>query len=48
MAIVTDATLGASAFWLGTQTGAGGTATLASSFFSRSQTTGIVANPNIQ
>jgi hypothetical protein len=26
---VTDATLGASGFWLGTRTGAGGTATLA-------------------
>ena len=33
---VTDATLGASGFWLGTRTGADGTATLAYSFFGRS------------
>ena len=33
---VTDATLGASDLWLGTRTGAGGTATLAQSFFGRS------------
>ena len=33
---VTDATLGASGLWLGTWTGAGGTATLTESFFSRS------------
>ena len=33
---VTDATLGASGLWLGTQTGAGGTATLNKSFFGRS------------
>ena len=32
---VTDATLGASALWLGTQTGAGGTATLTKIFFGR-------------
>ena len=30
---VTDATLGASALWLGTRIGAGGTATLTKSFF---------------
>ena len=30
---VTDATLGASGLWLGTRTGAGGTATLTESFF---------------
>ena len=30
---MTDATLGASGLWLGTRTGAGGTATLAESFF---------------
>jgi hypothetical protein len=30
---VTDAILGASGLWLGTRTGAGGTATLAESFF---------------
>ena len=30
---VTDMTLGASGFWLGTRTGAGGTATLTKSFF---------------
>ena len=29
-------TLGASSFWLGTRTGAGGTATLTESFFGRS------------
>ena len=34
---VTDATLGASGLWLGTQTGADGTATLTESFFGRSQ-----------
>ena len=33
---VTDATLGASGLWLGTRTGAGGTATLTKSFFGRS------------
>ena len=33
---VTDATLGASGLWLGTRTGAGGTATLTESFFGRS------------
>ena len=33
---VTDATLGASGLWLGTRTGAGGTATRAKSFFGRS------------
>ena len=33
---VTDATLGASGFWLGTRTGAGGTAILTESFFGRS------------
>ena len=33
---VTDATLGASGLWLGTRTGAGGTATLIESFFGRS------------
>ena len=33
---VTDATLGASGVWLGTRTGAGGTATLTESFFGRS------------
>ena len=33
---VTDATLGASGSWLGTRTGAGGTATLGWSFFGRS------------
>ena len=33
---VTDATLGASGLWLGTRTGAGGTATLTESFFVRS------------
>jgi hypothetical protein len=32
----TDVTLGASGFWLGTQTGAGGTATLVKNFFGRS------------
>ena len=32
----TDATLGASGFWLGTRTGAGGTATLTESYFGRS------------
>ena len=30
---VTDATVGASALWLGTRTGAGGTATLTEFFF---------------
>ena len=30
---MTDVTLGASGLWLGTQTGAGGTATLTESFF---------------
>ena len=30
---VTEATLGASGLWLGTRTGAGGTATLTESFF---------------
>ena len=30
---VTDATIGASGLWLGTRTGAGGTATLTESFF---------------
>ena len=33
---VTDATLGASGLWLGTRTEAGGTATLAKSFFGHS------------
>ena len=33
---VTDATLGASGFWLGTRTGADGTASLTESFFGRS------------
>ena len=33
---VTDATLGASGLWLGTRTGAGGTATLTESVFGRS------------
>jgi hypothetical protein len=33
---VTDATLGANGLWLGTRTGAGGTATLIESFFGRS------------
>ena len=33
---VTDATLGASGLWLGTRTGAGGTATLTESFIGRS------------
>ena len=33
---VTDATLGASDLWLGTRTGAGGTATLTETFFGRS------------
>ena len=33
---VTDATLGSSGLWLGTRTGAGGTATLSESFFGRS------------
>ena len=32
---VTDATLGASALWLGTRTGAGATASLTESFFGR-------------
>ena len=31
-----DTTIGASGFWLGTRTGAGGTATLTESFFDRS------------
>ena len=33
---MTDETLGASGLWLGTRTGAGGTATLTKSFFGRS------------
>ena len=33
---VTDVTLGASGLWLGTRTGAGGTATLTKRFFGRS------------
>ena len=33
---VTDVTLGENDLWLGTRTGAGGTATLACSFFARS------------
>ena len=33
---VTDATLGVSGLWLGTRTGAGGTATLTKGFFGRS------------
>ena len=33
---LTDETLGASGLWLGTRTGAGGTATLTESFFGRS------------
>ena len=33
---MTDATLGASGLWLGTRTGAGGTATLTKSFFGHS------------
>ena len=33
---VTDATLGASGLWLGTRTGAGGTATLTERFLGRS------------
>ena len=34
--LATDATLGASGLWLGTRTGAGGTATLTEGFFGRS------------
>ena len=36
MTDVIDATLGANDLWLGTRTGAGGTATLTESFFGRS------------
>ena len=36
LSLATDATLGASGLWLGTRTVAGGTATLAKSFFGRS------------
>ena len=35
MTVVTDATLGARGLWLGTRTGASGTATLTESFFGR-------------
>ena len=36
LSLVTEATLGASGVWLGTRTGAGGTATLTKTFFGHS------------